>query len=97
MIIEFELQGSKMLHKGIFETTGFWVKYEEEISEGNARHDSSIDWVVDGYKIFSHFSFSFYHTDKEIVDLVYSKLISVMRGAMSVDIDGIGYIRKLNK
>ncbi len=91
MIIEFELQGSKMLHKGLFDTTGLWVKYEEE---GEFIEDL---WVLYGYKIYSHISFAYYHTDKTFVDLVYSKLISVLRGAQNADIEGIGYIRKLNK
>lgn len=91
MIIEFELQGSKCLHKGIFETTGFWVKYEHQLdTAGDTNHG-------DGYKIFSHFSFSFYHHDKEVCDLVYSRLISVLRGANNVEMDEIGYFRKLNK
>ena len=87
MIIEFELQGSKCLHKGVFDTAGFWAKYETESELGE----------VVGYKIFSHFSFAFYHCDKEICDLVYSRLISVLRGASSVDMDGIGHFRKLHK
>lgn len=96
MIIEFELQGSKMLHKGLFDTNGLWVKYEEE---GEHRFDNSGNavWHCDGYKIFSHISFSFYHTDKSATDLVYGKLVSVLRGAMSADIEGFGYIRRLNK
>jgi hypothetical protein len=97
MIIEFELQGSKMLHKGIFDTTGFWAKYEPEIENVVIKDDGSFEWEILGYKIYSHFSFTFYHADKEVVDLVYSKLISVLRGAMGADIEGIGYIRRLNK
>lgn len=94
MIIEFELQGSKCLHKGIFDTTGFWVTYEVEVDERLLAGDPD---TVTGYKIFSHFSFSYYHTDKAVCDLVYSRLISVLRGANSVDIDGVGYFRKVNK
>jgi hypothetical protein len=94
MIIEFELLGSKTLHKGVFDSTGFWVKYEVDRDENLS--DSESDYI-NGYKIFSHFSFAFYHTDQAIVDLVYSKLVSVLRGSMSADIEGVGYIRKLNK
>ena len=94
MIIEFELQGSKCLHKGIFDTQGFWVKYEVDyLDEANIGNDAAIN----GYKIFSHFSFSFYHTDKEVCDLVYFRLISVLRGSNSVDIENVGYFRRLNK
>lgn len=97
MIIEFELQGSKCLHKGIFDTTGFWVKYEPDMEGGEVNANCEFAGIINGYKIFSHFSFSFYHTDKAIVDLVYSRLITVLRGANNVDIEGIGYIRRLNK
>jgi len=92
MIIEFELQGSKMLHKGIFDTDGFWVKYEPE-----QRVHCPEDIEVIGYKLFSHLSFAFYHTDKTVVDLVYQRLISILRGTNSIDIEGVGYIRRLNK
>ncbi len=96
MIVEFELQGSRTLHKGIFDTTGFWVKYEEE-GEHVLNDAGEPVWRIDGYKIFSHFSFSYFHHDKSVCDLVYSRLISVLRGANSVDIDGVGYFRKVNK
>lgn len=96
MIIEFDLQGSKYRHKGVFDTTGFWVKYDEE-GEHVLNDAGDPIWRVDGYKIFSHFSFSYYHTDKEVCDLVYCRLISVLRGSISVDIDGVGYFRKVNK
>jgi len=98
MIIEFELQGSKCLHKGIFDTQGFWVKYESEQEHIECSNGLMIpDPVIDGWKIYSHCSFCFYHEDKEVVDLVYSKLISVMRGALGADIEGVGHIRRLNK
>lgn len=88
MIIEYELQGSKCLHKGIFETTGFWLRNEphgEDLSN------------PEGWKLYSHSSFAFYHENKEIFDLVYARLISVLRGSASVEIENIGYFRKLNK
>ena len=94
MLIEFELQGGIALHKGIFDTTGFWVRYEAAIEEKLSAGEP--DEII-GYKIFSHFSFAFYHTDKAIVDLVYSRIISVLRGSNSVDIEGVGYLRRLNK
>lgn len=92
MIIEFELQGTKGVHKGIFDTTGFWIKYEEDICS-----EIKGDEFLYGYKLFSHFSFSFYHTEKKVVDDVYSVLIGCMRGNQGKDIPGVGYIRKLNK
>lgn len=99
MIIEFELQGSKCLHKGIFDTQGFWVKFEPDFEEkkGGWDEDGRTVNLPNGYKIFSHFSFSFYHTDKEVCDLVYFRLISVLRGANSVDIEDVGFFRRLNK
>jgi hypothetical protein len=96
MIIEFELQGSKQLHKGIFDTTGFWVKWEEE-GEHVLDVSGQPTWRVDGYKIFSHFSFCFYHHDKAVCDLVYSRLVSMLRGSNSIDIEDVGYFRRLNK
>ena len=91
MIIEFELLGSQCIHKGIFDTTGFWCRYESDMSLELEKG------VPDGYKIYSHFSFAYYHTEKSIVDLVYSRLISVLRGANNVEIEGVGYFRKVNK
>ncbi len=96
MIIEFELQGVKMLHKGIFDTNGFWVKWDED-GEYVPDDNGNPVWHVAGYKIFSHFSFSFYHTDKAVCELVYARLISVLRGSSNVDIENVGFFRKLNK
>lgn len=96
MIIEFELKGSKLLHKGIFDTTGFWVKWDEE-GEHVLDDAGQPVWRCDGYKIFSHFSFSFFHTDKAIAELVYNRLISILRGSNSIDIEDVGYFRRLNK
>jgi hypothetical protein len=96
MIIEFELQGSKCLHKGIFDTHGFWVKYDEEGEHGLDEAGNPV-WRCDGYKIFSHCSFAFYHTEKAISDLVWARLLSVLRGSNSVDIEGVGFFRRLNK
>ena len=96
MIIEYDLEGSKMLHKGIFETTGFWVRFEEE-GEHVLDSDGNPTWRVDGYKIYGHSTFAFYHTDKEKAVEVYNRLLSVLRGASNVDIENVGYFRKLNK
>ncbi len=109
MIVEFELQGSKCLHKGIFSTDGFWVKFEEDVEliEIHDHSDLKIEVGkrkllearphIKGYKLYSHMSFAFFHENKEIVDLVYFRLISVLRGSQSVDIENIGYFRRLNK
>lgn len=89
MIIEYDLQGSKMLHKGIFDTAGIWVKYEAEQEPGFTE--------IDGWKIYSNFSFAFYHRDRVIVDEVYNVLVGCLRGSQGKDIENLGYIRKLNK
>lgn len=89
MIIEYELTGSNMLHKGIFDTAGIWVKYE---SHGEAGFPE-----IEGWKIYSNFSFAFYHTDRVIVEEVYNVLIGCFRGNQGREIANIGYIRKLNK
>ena len=96
MIIEFELQGSRCLHKGLFETTGFWVKFEPEV-EGDA-HSGAIKNIL-GYKIYSHFSFSFYHEDYEVAHEVYRALCSICGEPWGqvrpVRIKDIGYIKRL--
>ncbi len=101
MIIEFELQGSKCLHKGLFDTTGFWVKYEPEMeAQLSKNHEDAVATVIEvpkGWKLYSHFSFAFYHEDKAIVDMVYNVLTGCLRGSQGRDIEGIGYIKKLNK
>jgi hypothetical protein len=100
VIIEFELQGSKCLHKGIFDTDGFWVKFEPQIEEIQNVPEVgmvTLEQIVTGWKLYSHFSFSFFHEDKEIVNLVYARLISVLRGSNNVEMENIGYFRKINK
>ncbi len=89
MFIEFELQGSKCLHKGIFDTTGFWVKYEAE-TETDQRFNS----VPEGFKIFSHFSFAFFHTDEQIVKQVYGGLVAALCG-LDWHVEKIGFIRNI--
>lgn len=81
MLIEFDLQGSKTRHRGIFDTTGFWARFEEEVREGKVKEDGTFEWIVEGYKIFSHFSFAFYHESEEIATAVYDGLILALSGA----------------
>lgn len=89
MIIEYELQGSIMLHKGIFDTAGIWVKYEP-VGEADLPE-------IEGWKIYSNFSFAFYHIDRVIVEDVYNVLIGCLRGSQGREINQVGYLRKLNK
>ena len=84
MLIEFELNGSKCLHKGIFDTNGFWVRFEPEM---DGEH-------VDGYKLFSHFSFAFYHEESTIARDVFDGLCLALTGA-NWEKEGIGFIREL--
>ena len=94
MIIEYLLQGSKMKHQGILDTTGFSINFATDyLDEDNFGSPTAIT----GYKIYSHGSFAFYHEDYDVAALVYSKLISVLRGANNVDIGEVGYFRRLNK
>ena len=86
MIIEFELQGSRCLHKGVFDTTGFWAKFEEESEIINQCKD------IEGYKIYSHFSFSFFHEDKEVVETVWEGLTRVLEFGNDWDHKDIGFI-----
>lgn len=101
MIIEFELEGANGFHKGMFETTGFWARFEEEyemlpmqINHPDGGKVSVQRKQLYGYKIVSHFSFSFYHHHKEIVGRVYAALFSCVAGVtQQVQIEGIGYIQ----
>lgn len=97
MILEFELQGSRCLHKGIFDTHGIWIKYEPDIVKGPLKEDGTFEWDILGWKLYSHFSFAFFHEDKWVVDIVYIKMLGVLRGTTGAEMEGIGYIRKLSK
>lgn len=88
MIIEYELQGSKGLHKGVVDTTGFWIRFEYE-------HDDVTNEIT-GAKIYSLSSFSFYHDDPRVALEVFQMLIVVLQGRESrVWEDGVGEIRTL--
>lgn len=88
MIIEFELKGAQMLHKGIFETTGFWVKYGEEEDDETG--------VISSYKLWSHFSFTYETNNKEDFKKVYGALQLALMGSSQM-IQDIGYIRILQR
>lgn len=95
MIIEYELNGSKALHKGLFDSQGFWVRFEAEIDEMGKNFKGDPVFVVAGYKLFSHFSFNYYHEDEGVVRTVYKALIDVLSGKRDQDIAGVGYIREV--
>ena len=87
MIIEFDLQGSISVHRGIFETTGFWVRFEEESETINDKK------YVSGYKLYNNGSFSFYHTDKKTVDRVALALRAILgKKSLNENIKDVGYI-----
>lgn len=90
MIIEYELKGSITTHKGIFDTTGFWCTFEEDKEVLDA-----LRFTHNGWKIYGFGSFSFFHTDYEVANEVYRVLADVMDSCPRLDIDGIGYIRRL--
>ena len=95
MFIEFELQGSKCLHKGIFDTNGFWVKFEPEQELIECSNGLLIpDPVIEGYKIFSHFSFAFYHKDERIAKEVFKGLVNALSG-IDWQYPEIGFIREV--
>lgn len=70
MLIKYSLKGSKGDHIGVFDSTGFWARFEPEMDMD----------VVQGYKIYSHFSFAYYHEDKAIAMEVYEGLINTLTG-----------------
>ena len=84
MFIEYALNGSKTLHKGAFDTTGFWIKYDFEIC------DISLEIVT--YKIYSLCSFAYEHTDKAKVDSVFDAICAATAGE-STSISDVGYVK----
>lgn len=86
MIIEFELQGSQLLHKGLFDTTGFWAKFDVDKCDITGESQS--------YKIYSHFSFSFEHVDRKTALEVYQALVNAISGIDSL-IFNVGYFREI--
>jgi hypothetical protein len=86
MIIEFDLQGSQMSHKGVFETTSFWAKYDKELCD--------VTKEVLYYKIYSHFSFTFEHEEEWVAKSVYKGLCSALTGCDFV-LDSVGFIREV--
>ncbi len=90
MLVQFDLKGSKCNHKGIFDTNGFWAKFEEDVEELPFTTQN----FVNGYKIYSHFSFAYYHEDIAIANLVYQGLLGALSGIDWND-PQIGFIREV--
>lgn len=88
MIIEYELQGSQLLHKGIFDTRGFWARFETEYCD--------ITKEALSYKIYSHFSFTFEHKDKKIANQVFAGLCDAISEDREFILVGVGFISRLD-
>lgn len=86
MILEYELQGSQLLHKGIFDTNGFWVKYDRDVD------DLTQEPLC--HKLWSHFSFTYETTSYSRVNDVYDGLISAL-GGIDWKMPGVGFIREV--
>ncbi|MBX4188467.1 MAG: hypothetical protein KW793_05065 [Candidatus Doudnabacteria bacterium] len=86
MLLEFELQGTQLLHKGVFDTNGFWVKYGVDLDD--------VTEEVTNYKLWSYFSFTFESQDKIKADTVFKGLVSALSGN-DWHYPGIGHIREI--
>lgn len=85
MLVEYELQGSQLLHKGVFDTNGFWVKYGIDTDD--------VTGEATCYKLWSHFSFTYESVCKADVDEVFKGLVSALSG---YDYSNrVGYIREI--
>ena len=88
MFIEFSLKGTNGYNDGVFDTTGFWVKFEEERCD--------ITKEIQGYKIYSHFSFSYYNENLLVCEIVYRSLLRVLAGFGEERIKDVGFIREIS-
>ena len=87
MFITYELQGTQLLHKGVFDTNGFWVKY------GVDRDDVTQELTT--FKLWSHFSFTYESSDKASADKVFEGLVKALSG-IDWEYPGIGYIKVID-
>lgn len=87
MLIEYELQGDTCLHKGIFDTYGFWVKCDADRCD--------VTGEIQTYKIYSHFSFTYETKDSLKFHQVWKALSLVLEAGSMAAVDGVGYIREL--
>lgn len=91
MIIEYELNGMTQVHRGMFETTGFWLRIENM-----AERPQALDGTKqEGFLLCNHGAFGFLHERKEIVEEVMQAIMTVMFcGQRWFDAD-IGRIEKV--
>lgn len=91
MIIEYELNGSKQVHRGMFETTGFWLRIENM-----ADRPMPLDGVKqEGYVLCNHGSFGFFHDSKEAVDEVLRAILQAMVDGYQWHHATLGVIREI--
>lgn len=87
MLIEYELQGTQLLHKGIFDTNGLWIKYGVDVDD--------VTQEITTYKLWSHFSFTYETTDKSQIDAVFKGLINALSG-LDWSYPTIGHIKTID-
>jgi hypothetical protein len=87
MFIYYELQGTQLLHKGMFDTNGFWVKYG--VDRDDVTHE------LTNFKLWSHFSFTYESTDKSYTDKVFNGLLRALSGS-NWEHPSIGYIKLID-
>jgi len=71
MIIEYELNGSQLTHKGIFDTHGFWVRFEPMRCDINRE--------IQSYNIYGHFSFTYETKSQEDALKVFNGLLEILQ------------------
>ena len=88
MIIEYELNGSKQVHRGMFETTGFWLRIENM-----ADRPMPLDGVKqEGYVLCNHGSFGFYHEHPGACETVLGALMLAMQDGENWEDPKLGWI-----
>jgi len=90
MIIEYELNGSKQVHRGMFETTGFWLRIENM-----ADRPMPLDGVKqEGFVLCNHGSFGFYHESEEAAESVLKAILGAIECAnYSWEHPDLGWVR----
>jgi len=90
MIIQFDLRGSVARHKGIFDTTGFWVKYGIDCDD--------VTKEVTAFKLWSHFSFTYESRDSDKTDAVLNALAGIIDGThWNWEDPEIGFLKVLRR
>ncbi len=94
MIIAYELKGSQQMHIGMFETTGFWLRYEEDRDDTETIKES--EDVI--YKIYGAFNFAYETTEKLHADAVFKILKQAIQTGYEQPINcPVGYVQVIKK